>query len=74
MSEVIKIQRPVSQNGLSGPWLLYDKGGSHLEQRADAFLNEDVKAAMGGAPTGYFQAEWTAEGWKIGDKVLDQGW
>jgi hypothetical protein len=52
------IQRPLSSNDLGDPWLLYDKNRSHVEQRTEGFINEQLKAAMGDAPKGYFQAEW----------------
>jgi hypothetical protein len=46
-----------------------------VESRAAALIDRSVKAAMGDAPKGYFEGEWSAEeGWKIGDRVLDQKW
>jgi hypothetical protein len=74
MTEIIKIQRPLSENTLGNPWLLYDKNRVHVEQRAEAFINEGVKAAMRGASKGYFQADWTDDGWKIGAQVLAEDW
>jgi hypothetical protein len=74
MTEIIKVQRPPSSKGLGSPWLLYDKNRARVEPRAEASINEDVKAAMRSAPKGYFQAEWTDAGWKIGDPVVAQDW
>lgn len=74
MTEVIKIEKPLSSNDLGDPWLLYDKNRAHLEERTEGFISEKVKAALGDASKGYFQAEWTSEGWKIGDHVMAEDW
>jgi hypothetical protein len=49
MTEIIKVQRPLSSNELGDPWLLYDKNRSHVEQRTEGYISEQVKAALGGA-------------------------
>jgi hypothetical protein len=74
MTEVIKVQRPLSSNDLGNPWLLYDKGRVHVVHTKEALMDKTVRAAMGNAIKGYFEAEWSSEGWKIGKKARDQDW
>jgi hypothetical protein len=75
LKEVVKVQKPLSSNNDDPPWLIYDQGKKKVEERAAALIDRTVKAAMGNDPKGYFEAEWSAEeGWKIGDRVLDQQW
>jgi hypothetical protein len=75
MKEIVKLQQPLSSNDLDPPWLIYDQGRKKVESRAAALIDRAVKVAMGDAPKGYFEGEWSAEeGWKIGDRVLDQKW
>lgn len=73
-TEIIKVQRPLSTNDLGSPWLLYDQKRAHVEHRLEASIDEQVKAAMGTAPKGYFGAEWTGKEWKIGAKVPAENW
>jgi hypothetical protein len=73
MGEIVKVERPSPANSLD-PWLLYDKKRAHVEQRGPTFVDETIHKAMGGAHKAFFQAEWSADGWKIGDKVLDENW
>jgi hypothetical protein len=74
MTEIIKIQRSLSSNYPSNPWLLFDKKQMHVEHSEESLMDKKVKAAMGDAVKGYFEAEWSLDGWKIGRKVRDQDW
>jgi hypothetical protein len=75
LKEVVKVQKPLSSNNADPPWLIYDQGKKKVESRAAALIGREVKAATGNDPKAYFEAEWSAEeGWKIGDRVLDQKW
>jgi hypothetical protein len=46
----------------------------HVEHSEESLMEKKVKAAMGDAVKGYFEAEWSPDGWKIGKKVRDQDW
>jgi hypothetical protein len=75
LKEIVKVQQPLSSNVEDAPWLIYDQGKKKVEQRAVALVDPAVKAAIGYDPKAFFEAEWsTEEGWKIGDRVLDQKW
>jgi hypothetical protein len=75
LKEIVKVQQPLSSNVGDAPWLIYDQGKKKVEQRAVALVDPAVKTALGDDPKAYFEAEWsTEEGWKIGDRVLDQKW
>jgi hypothetical protein len=74
MSEIVKVQRPLSTNDLGNPWLIYDKDHKHLEHKPEATVPHGVKAAMGDDPKGYFMAIWSGGGWKIGERVKEQKW
>jgi hypothetical protein len=71
---VIKIERPVSVSDRAEPWVIRDEGNAHVEKRADALIHWETKAAMGEDRKAYFHGEWSAEGWKIGARVLPQHW
>ena len=75
LKEIVKVEKPLSSNNDDPPWLIYDQGKKKVESRAPALIGRDVKTAIGNDPKGYFEAEWSAEeGWKIGDRVIDQKW
>jgi hypothetical protein len=73
LRKIVKVERPSPTSGLD-PWLIFDKNRAHVEQRGASFVDEEIPNAMGDASNGFFQADWSADGWKIGDKVLDENW
>jgi hypothetical protein len=74
VSDIVKIQRPLSTNDRGNPWLIYDKDKKHREFRPEDQVSSDVKAAMGKDPKGYFIGVWSGGGWKIGERVKEQTW
>jgi hypothetical protein len=38
------------------------------------FVDEKIHTAMGDAHKAFSQTEWSEDGWKIGDAVLDPNW
>jgi len=74
MTEIIKVQRPLSTNHPGNPWLLYDKNHTHVEHREEGAIDKKVRTDMGSDVKAYFEAEWSSEGWKIGKKVLAEDW
>jgi hypothetical protein len=74
MSEIVKIQRPLSSNEIGNPWLIYDKDRKHTQHKPESSVPEAVKTAMDGDVKGYFMAIWSGGGWKIGDRVEEQKW
>jgi hypothetical protein len=72
MSEIVKVQRPLSAGG--GPWLIYDKDHKHQEMVEAKEIASAVQTAMRGDPKGYFLAIWSGGGWKIGERVKEQKW
>jgi hypothetical protein len=74
MSEIVKIQRPLSTNHWGNPWLVYDKSQKHVESKPEASVEPSVKTAMAKDPKAYFLAVWSGGGWKIGERVKEQKW
>jgi hypothetical protein len=72
MSDIVKIQRPLSAGG--GPWMIYDKNRKRQELVDVAKIAPEVKTAMRSDPKGYFMAIWSGSGWKIGERVEEQKW
>jgi hypothetical protein len=71
--EVVKVERQSSGAGVT--WLIFDQSRSHVEARAEALMSAHVQKALGHETEGYFQGDWSAQGWNIGDKVLPpKGW
>jgi hypothetical protein len=73
LMEVVKVERQSS--GAGNKWLNFDQSRKHIETRAEALMSPRVQEALGQESEGYFQGDWSAQGWKIGDRVLPpKGW
>jgi hypothetical protein len=71
--EIVKVERQSSGTGVN--WLIFDQSRAHVETRSAALISPHVQEALGHETEGYFQGDWSAQGWKIGDKVLPpKGW
>jgi hypothetical protein len=70
-TEIIKVQVPLSDPAAA--WLAYS---ADLQRMAFFEPSEAVKAALGGDPKGYFEAQWMdATGtFEIGKRVAEQPW
>jgi hypothetical protein len=72
-TEIIKVERQSSGAGVN--WLIFDQSRNHVEIRAEELMSPHVQEALGHESEGYFQGDWSAQGWKIGDNVLPpKGW
>ena len=67
----IKVRRPAGALRL---WTLSDRHGEHVEERQEQLVEQRVREAVGPAAEAFFEAEWTAVGWKIGSQVIAQDW
>jgi hypothetical protein len=71
--EIVKVERQSSASGQQ--WLIFDQSRKHVETRAAALISAHVQEALGHETEGYFQGHWSAQGWKLGGKVLPpKGW
>lgn len=71
--EIVKVERQLS--GAGNKWLIFDQSRKHIETRAEALTSPHIQEALGHETEGYFQGDWSAQGWKIGDRVLPpKGW
>ena len=71
--EIVKVERQLPSAG--NKWLISDQSRKHIETRVEALISPDVQEALGDETEGYFQGDWSAEGWKIGDGVVPpKGW
>jgi hypothetical protein len=73
-TEIIKVQQPTATAGSGRDWLITDESGERAEIRQGSLVGDEVKAALGDAAEGFFEGSWSAEGWKIGERVLDRKW
>jgi hypothetical protein len=74
MSEIVKVQRPLSSNDMGNPWLIYDEARKHVAHMPEASVEPSLKAAMGSDAKGYFLAVWSGGGWKICERVKAPKW
>jgi hypothetical protein len=71
--EIVKVERQASRTGNS--WLIFDQSRRHVETRAEALMSPHIQEALGQETEGYFQGDWSAQGWKLGGKVSPpKGW
>jgi hypothetical protein len=71
--EIVKVERQSSASGQH--WLIFDQSRAHVGTRSAARISPHVQAALGHETEGYFQGDWSAQGWKLGGKVLPpKGW
>jgi hypothetical protein len=73
-TEIIKVRRPSATGGSGKDWLISDESGERAEIRESSLIADEVKSALGEGAEGYFQGTWSAQGWKIGERVLNQKW
>jgi len=74
MSEIVKVQLPVSTSGVANPQpLIYDKYKRHSVMQP---IDLGTKRALRGDMKGYFRAEWVerVQQWFIAERVADQEW
>ena len=69
MIEIVKVQVPIVGDG---PALVYPEDHTRIRQMP---ISLATKKALRGQKKGYFNAEWSSlNGWRINDRVADQGW
>jgi hypothetical protein len=68
LMEIVKVERQSS--GAGNKWLIFDQSRKHIETRFDTLISPHIQDALGHDTEGYFQGDWSAQGWKIGDRVL----
>jgi hypothetical protein len=66
--EIVKVGRQSS--GAGNKWLIFDQSRKHIETRVEAMISAHIQEALGHDTEGYFQGDWSAHGWNIGDRVL----
>lgn len=75
MTEIVKVQRPLSSNAPGAPWLVYDKARTFVERKPEAAIPDAISTEMGDDPKGYFEATWSCPGgWSIGARIKDRKW
>jgi hypothetical protein len=71
--EIVKVERQSFAAGRQ--WLIFDQGRKHVERKAAPMIGAHVQDALGHETEGYFQGDWSAQGWRLGGKVLPpKGW
>jgi hypothetical protein len=71
--EIVKVERQSS--GAGNKWLIFNQSRKNIETRVEALISPYIPDALGHDTGGYFQGDWSAQGWKIGDRVLPpKGW
>jgi hypothetical protein len=72
---IVKVQRPISTNDPSVPWLIYDRARTHMEHRPESDINPYVKKSMGEDFKAFFRATWfSVTGWALSERVKGQNW
>ena len=73
MTEIVKVQMPLSSNVADPLPLVYAKGGKRMSTQP---LDHATKLAMGADVKAYFKAEYrpTLRRWSIGARVKDRDW
>ena len=73
-TEVVKVHQPTATTGSGKDWLIADESGERAEMREGSLVADDVKEALGKDAEGFFEATWSAQGWKIGARLSNQKW
>jgi hypothetical protein len=73
MTEVVKVQIPLTTNDPKAPALIYDK---HEKNVAKQSLDYGTLKALGDDVKGFFEGEWhaTTGKWSLGRRVKDRKW
>jgi len=75
MTEIVKVQRPVTTNDPTAPWLIYDKERKHVQQRPAHLIVNHVKEMMGNDYKMYCMGAWSSVvGWGISKRVKNEAW
>ena len=75
MSEIVKVQRPISTNDPRQPWLIYNRSGKRMVHIADTDVPPRIRVATRGNSKAYFVAEWSKDvGLSLGERVWEQSW
>ena len=75
LKEIVTVERHNQSSGAGNKWLIFDQSRKHIETRAEALISPHIQEVLGQESEGYFQGDWSAQGWKIGDRVLPpKGW
>ena len=71
MTEIVKVQTPLSTNSALKEAMIYNKSRQRLVLQA---LDARTLGRMGRDVKAYFEAEWKGGGWEIGQRVETQSW
>lgn len=75
MTDIIKVQRPLSTTDPTIPWLIYDKSRHRQQQIPQSVVPPRAVKDMGSDLKGYFEGTWSSiVGWAIGKRVRNQEW